>query len=163
MKKGLTNPDLLLSQFLKLYDKQDVLTKLDSRYLIQGYGYSETNCVDMIGKLEQPNVTKIAKELNLTRGAVSKIMKKLIASEDVVSYQNACNKKEIYYKLTTKGQLLYEEHHRRHALWEERDRRFFEKMPEDELAVVIKFMVNFNKYLDKEIKDLKKRKEAPTA
>lgn len=160
MKKPLSYPDLLLAQFLSFYNKQDVLDKLESRYLIQGYGHSETNCVNMIGKLEQPNVTKIAKELHLTRGAVSKIVKKLIASEDVEPYQNPGNQKEIYYKLTAKGRLLYEEHHRRHAMWEDRERRFFEKMEKSELKVIIKFMSSFNKYLDEKIKELKKREGA---
>ncbi|WP_218121850.1 MarR family transcriptional regulator [Desulforhopalus singaporensis] len=128
---------------------------MDSRNVIQGYGISDTNCIEQIGSTENLNVTKIAKKLHLTRGAVSKIIKKLISSGDVISYQHDENKKEIYYKLTEKGRLLYKEHHRRHKAWEERDLKFFNEIQEKELEVVCNFMNSFNKYLDKEIKKLK--------
>ncbi|MCR6546656.1 MarR family transcriptional regulator [Dehalobacterium formicoaceticum] len=158
MRKPKSNPEILLSKYLEMHDKDDILTKSDSRYLIEGYGVSETNCVDKIGVLDQPNVTKIAKELNLSRGAVSKIIKKLISSGDVVSYQNPGNKKEIYYQLTEKGQLLFIEHQKRHESWKERQLKFFENMQQDELAVVCNFFTEFNKNLERQIRESKKKK-----
>lgn len=63
------------SQLVELYEKQDMLNKLTSKEFIQSYGYSEIHCIDLIGKLEKPNVTKISSKLSMTRSAISKIVK----------------------------------------------------------------------------------------
>ena len=39
----------------------------------------ETHCIDYIGRLELPNVTKVAEHMGMTRGAISKMTKKLLA------------------------------------------------------------------------------------
>lgn len=147
--------ELLLYQFAELYEKQDVLTKLTSREFLHSYGYSEIHCIDLIGKLEHPNATKLSVNLSMTRSAVSKITKKLLKNGDVISYQNEDNKKEIYYKLTEKGRLLFDEHFRRHSEWEQRDKQFFEKLDDKELQTVSKFLSEFNKYLEIQITNLK--------
>jgi DNA-binding MarR family transcriptional regulator len=127
--------ELLLSQFAELYEKQDVLTKLTSKEFLHSYGYSEIHCIDLIGKLEHPNATKLSINLSMTRSAVSKITKKLLNNGDVISYQNEDNKKEIYYKLTEK--------------------EFFEKLDDKDLQTVSNFLSEFNKYLEIQITNLK--------
>lgn len=146
---------LLLSQFAELYEKQDILTKLTSREFLHNYGYSEIHCIDLIGKLENPNVTKLSSKLSMTRSAISKIVKRLLNNGDITSYQNEDNKKEIYYKLTEKGKSLFDEHFRRHSAWEERDEKFFEKIDDRDLQTVSKFLNEFNKYLEEQITELK--------
>lgn len=58
----------------------------------------------------------------MTRSAISKIVKKLLANGDIISYQWEDNKKEIYYKLTEKGKALFDEHFIRHSAWEKREK-----------------------------------------
>lgn len=146
---------LLLSQFAELYEKQDILTKLTSREFLHGYGYSEIHCIDLIGKLEQPNVTKLASKLIMTTSAISKILKKLLVNGDIIRYQCDENKKEIYYKLTEKGKALFDEHFKRHSAWEERDEKFFEGVDSDDLQAVSRFLNEFNKYLETQISEQK--------
>lgn len=146
---------LLLSQFAELYEKQDLLTKLTSREFLHGYGYSEIHCIDLIGKLQQPNVTKLSSKLAMTRSAISKIVKKLLLNGDIESYQCENNKKEIYYTLTEKGRALFDEHLSRHRAWEERDMKFFNDITENELQAVSKFLGEFNRYLESQISKLK--------
>ncbi|OOM82198.1 transcriptional regulator AdcR [Clostridium puniceum] len=151
----MSNSKLLLSQFAELYEKQDILTKLTSREFLHGYGYSEIHCIDLIGKLENPNVTKLASKLAMTTSAISKILKKLLANEDITRYQCDENKKEIYYKLTEKGKALFDEHFKRHSSWEKRDEKFFEQINAKDLKTVSKFLTEFNKYLEAQISELK--------
>lgn len=146
---------LLLSQFAELYEKQDILTKLTSREFLHSYGYSEIHCIDLIGKLEQPNVTKLSSKLSMTRSAISKIVKKLLTNGDITSYQFEGNKKEIYYKLTEKGYALFDEHFKRHSAWKERDKKFFEGFNDNDLQTVNRFLSEFNKYLEAQIGELK--------
>lgn len=64
--------ELLLSQLVELYEKQNMLNKLTSKEFIQSYGYSEIHCIDLIGKLGKPNVTKISSKLSITRSLCKK-------------------------------------------------------------------------------------------
>lgn len=146
---------LLISQFTELYEKQDILTKLTSREFLHSYGYSEIHCIDLIGKLEQPNVTKLSSKLSMTRSAISKIVKKLLTNGDITSYKRKDNKKEIYYKLSEKGQILFDEHFKRHSDWEKRDEKFFNQLDDKDLQTVSRFLNEFNQYLEAQIAELK--------
>lgn len=143
----------ILDELTELYEKQDILTELASVDVLKGYGYSDIHCIDVIGKIENPNVTKISKELNMTRGAISKITKKQIASGLISSYTLEDNKKEIYFKLTDKGNELFYEYDKRHKKWEKRQELFLEKQSEETLKRVKEFLKDFNNYLKEEIEE----------
>ena len=149
----------ILDNLAELYEKQDILTELASVDVLKGYGYSDIHCIDVIGKLENPNVTKISKELNMTRGAISKITKKQIANGIISSYTLEDNKKEIYFKLTDKGYELFYEHEKRHKKWENRQEIFLEKQSEETLKKVKEFLKDFNNYLKEEIDEFHEREE----
>lgn len=132
-------------------EKQDLLSKLTERELLHGYGYSEIHCIDAIGSMHKPNVTKIASCLNMTRGAISRLAKKQIAQGLIESYSSKDNKKELYFRLTEKGEALFMEHKKRHAAWKERDSKFFRQYPEDKLSAICIFFESFNAYLNEQI------------
>lgn len=142
-----------LSKLAELYEKQDILTELASADVLKGYGYSDIHCIDVIGKLDNPNVTKISKKLNMTRGAISKITKKQIAKGLISSYTLENNKKEVYFKLTDKGYEIFHEHDKRHKKWEKRQEVFLEKQSDETLEKVNEFLENFNNYLKEEIRN----------
>ena len=50
---------VILDLFTELYEKQDILSKLTQSSSLQGYGYSVIHCLDAIGILDGPNITKI--------------------------------------------------------------------------------------------------------
>ena len=54
---------VILDLFTELYEKQDILSKLTQSSSLQGYGYSVIHCLDAIGILDGPNITKIAEHL----------------------------------------------------------------------------------------------------
>ncbi|MFW2487801.1 MarR family transcriptional regulator [Clostridium chromiireducens] len=145
----------LLTQFTELFEKHDALDKLNSREILHNYGFSEIHCIYLIGNLEQPNVTKISLELSMTKSAISRIAKKLLDNGDIESYQVECNKKEIYYKLTPKGQELFDEHLKIHSSGRERDKKFFEEFDDNDLHIVSEFLSQYNKYLEVQIEKLK--------
>lgn len=148
----------ILDKLAELYEKQDILTELASVDVLKGYGYSDIHCIDVIGKLENPNVTKISKELNMTRGAISKITKKQIGEGLIASYTLQDNKKEIYFKLTDKGNEIFCEHDKRHKKWEKRQEIFLEKQSEETLKRVNDFLKDFNNYLKEEIEEFHEEK-----
>lgn len=62
--------------------------------------------------------------MGMTRGAISKMTKKLLAKGLIEKYTLETNKKEVYFKLTDQGRLLFDEHAKRHQRWEKRDMEF---------------------------------------
>ena len=76
--------DKLLKEIALMLERQDMLSKLTENVCLDEYGYSETHCIDYIGKLELPNVTKVAEHMQMTRGAISKMTKKLLAKGQFV-------------------------------------------------------------------------------
>ncbi len=140
--------NIIMKSFKEIYEKEEILGKraLGSEY--ENYGISEIHCIDLIGKIENPNVTKISQSMNMTRGAISKITKKLINRNLIDKYMNPNNDKEIYFKLTESGEELYKYHEIKHKQWEERNGLFFKTIDKEEQEIVTNFLIKFNSYLD---------------
>lgn len=107
-----------------MLERQDMLSKLTEGKCLDEYGYSETHCIDYIGRLELPNVTKIAEHMGMTRGAISKMTKKLLAKGLIEKYTLESNKKEVYFKLTDLGKHCLRNMQNVTNRWEKRDRSF---------------------------------------
>ena len=144
---------ILLEEIASMLQRQEMLTKLTESVCLEEYSYSETHCIDYIGKTKLPNVTKIADNMQMTRGAISKMTKKLLAKGLIDKYTLESNKKEVYFRLTESGMELFKEHEKRHKLWEERDSRFLARYSNEEIEIVMKFMKEFNVYLEDKIEE----------
>lgn len=146
--------ELLLKEIALMLERQDMLSKLTESQCLDEYGYSETHCIDFIGRLELPNVTKVAEHMGMTRGAISKMTKKLLAKGLIEKYTLETNRKEVYFRLTEQGKLLFEEHDKRHKRWEKRDMEFLSRYSEEDVKTVYRFMREFNEYLENQIETL---------
>lgn len=149
----------VLKQFNSIDEKIDCIKKLTERDILNHYCSSELHCIEVISSIENANVTKISKKLSMTRGAISKITKKLIEKGAIVSYQNGTNKKEIYFRLTDIGEQLNEEHRQWHVDWEERSTLYFNDWSKEDLDVVFSFLETYRSYLDFKIKKIKEKKK----
>ena len=117
----------LLQEIALMLEHQDMLSKLTESQCLDEYGYSET------------------------RGAISKMTKKLLAKGLIEKYTLETNKKEVYFKLTERGKVLFKEHEKRHKQWEKRDMQFLSRYSKEETDTILKFMQEFNVYLDEQI------------
>jgi len=99
--------------------------------------FMEVHCIDLIEKMQDPNVSKLAKAFQVTRGAISKVTKRLIETRAIESYQRPGNKKEIYFKLTDIGKEIYREHEKMHESRIESDSGFFSPLSEAEKEQMI--------------------------
>lgn len=149
----MTIEDRLLDSFKKLYERQEELSKLTDSKLFDSFSNSEVHVVDIIGSKIDVNGIKLAKDLDMTRGAISKIIAKLKDKGAVETYQKKDNKKEIYYNLTDYGQEIYNSHKKAHMDWEKREKEFFKEIKLNELEIVDEFLIKYNTYLDKLIKE----------
>jgi DNA-binding MarR family transcriptional regulator len=144
----------LMNLLAKYMEKQEILSKLTEDEKLHGYNYSEIHTITAIGDLDEPNVTKIAEHMNVTRGAISKITKKLLAQDLIESYQHEDNRQKIFFRLTPSGQFLYDEHEKRHRLWLERDDAFIAQFDAETVKQVERFMTAYNDYLEEQISAL---------
>lgn len=145
--------NLIMRQLKGIYEKEELLGKLAFKGKYENYGISEIHCVDAIGKIQDPNVTKIAQHMNMTRGAISKICKKLSEKKLISKYKKIENDKEVYFSLTELGREMYDYHEIKHQQWEERNNHFFESVNEKEQVLVSEFLKKFNDYLEYLIKN----------
>ncbi|HLR35206.1 MAG TPA: MarR family transcriptional regulator [Tissierellales bacterium] len=147
--------EVFLSNLTELYEKRDLLNKLiENKKLIENYSISEIHCIDSIGKIKDPNVTKLAISLNMTKGAISKITKKLNAQKIITKYTKADNKKEFYFKLTKDGKKVYTKHELLHNKSKEKYIDILNKFDDNEKDVIIKFLEIIVEHLENEIKEV---------
>ena len=142
---------VLMNLFVKYMEKQEILSKLTEDEKLHGYNYSEIHTIAAIGDLKEPNVTQIASYMNVTRGAISKITKKLLEQNLIESYQQEGNRQKIFFRLTKSGQFLHDEHEKRHNLWLKRDDDFIRQFDPGTLKQVERVMKEFNDYLEAQI------------
>jgi len=140
--------------FWDVLNKLIWLNKLKMEESLKGYTPSEVHCIDYIGKNVDSNVTKLAESFHMTRGAASKLTKKLIKKGLVESYQKPDNKKEIYFRLTEQGEVIYKIHEGLHKEIQERDKPVFEQVTEEQFDNMLSFVEKYSKHLDAEIKKL---------
>jgi DNA-binding MarR family transcriptional regulator len=136
----------------ELFNKMAWLNKVKMEDSLKGYKASEVHYIECIGRNADSNVTKLAESLYMTRGAISKITKKLIEKGIIESYQKPDNKKEIYFRLTSQGQRIYKLHEKLHKEFEARDKAVFEQVTEEQFDSMLSFVERYSRHLDVEIK-----------
>lgn len=146
-EKALTNK--MVSFFDYFGDFAQTHEKALNQYLLEcgykgtydkGIKLSEYHVIDCIGRNRLPNATFISKELNMTKGAISKITAKLISNGLIKADHLQNNKKEIYYALTPQGKDAFEVHEKVHELDNKKIKAMFEKYSSDELNTVTRFL-----------------------
>ena len=140
--------------FRDLLDKMAALNKVKMKASLKGYKPSEVHCLEYIGRNANSNVTKLAQSFYVTRGAVSKMTKKLIKKGLIESYQKPDNKKEIYFKLTEQGKVISKTHDELHKEFQERDKAVFEQITGEQFNAMLSFVEQYNRHLDAEIRKL---------
>jgi DNA-binding MarR family transcriptional regulator len=142
----------VMNGFRELYNKLVWLNKDKMEEGLKGFKSSEVHCIEYIENNADSNVTQLAEAFYVTRGAISRMTKKLIQKGLVESYQKSENKKEIYFKLTEQGKEIYKIHENLHKEFQERDKAVFEQVTKEEFDSIISFVEKYSRHLDAEIK-----------
>ena len=141
----------LITLFKEYGDKQEILAKLSESEDLRKYNNSELHIIAAIGDLENPNVTAIAQHMGMTKGGISKNIKKLTNLGLIDSYQADGNNRKVFYKLTASGEDVYKKHDIAHKNWTERDNSFFANYSEEEQGVIADFLEKYIEHIDSEI------------
>ena len=93
----------IMSGITDLNNKLLLLRKPIMEKAMIGFSLSEIAYMEYIALHPDANVTRLAAALYMTRGAISKITKKLEKKGMITSYQKPDNKKEPYLPLKAEG------------------------------------------------------------
>jgi DNA-binding MarR family transcriptional regulator len=149
--QAMNKEEQVIMGFRDVYNKMVFLNKVKMEDSLKGYKSSEVHCIEYIGRNVDSNVTKLAESFYMTRGAISKITKKLIKKGIIESYQKPDNKKEIYFRLTEQGKVTYKIHEELHKEFQERDKAVFEQVTEEQFDIMLSFVEKYGRHLDAEI------------
>lgn len=141
--------EILMSNFRNLFNKIGWLNKDKMEKALNGYKPSEVHCIEAIKEYSQPNVRYLADHLYMTRGAISKLTKRLQQKGLIESFKSDVNKKEIYFKLTNDGEKIYQIHSELHLEFQQRDQKVFDSMTDEQFHNMIEFIEKYNRHLDK--------------
>lgn len=144
--------ELLLNSFRELFNKLSYLNKSKMEEKLKGYSPSEIHFIEYISKNKNCNVTKLAEAFFMTRGAISKLSKKLMDKGLIESYKREDNKKEIYFKLSEKGEKINKIHFSLHEEFQRRDKEIFDSLNDENFNFIMEFIKKYNLHLDEEIK-----------
>lgn len=150
--------DAVIMSFRDLFNKMVWLNKLKMEDRLKDYTSSEVHCIEYIEKNEDSNVTKLAESFYMTTGAITKLTKKLIQKGLIESYKKPDNKKEIYFKLTDEGKVIYKIHEDLHKEFRQRDKVILDQLTEEQFNSMLTFTEKYSKHLDEEIKKLSPNK-----
>lgn len=137
----------LMSELMDLCNEIIWLNKPELESALSEYTLNEVELIENISLIPNANITKLANASYMTRGAISKLTKKLIAKDIIESYQDAKNKKEIYFKLTVNGQKINNIHKELHQSFLERDKEVFKNMTDDEFNNIFRFIGRYRHHL----------------
>ena len=156
--QAMNKEEQVMIGFRDLYNKMNSLNSVKIKERIEdfkpykSYKSSEIHCIEYVGSNVDSNVTKLAESLYMTLGAISKLTKKLIKKGLIESYQKPDNKKEIYFRLTSQGKVIFKVHEKLHQEFWERDKAVFEQVPVEHYDIMLRFVEMYNRHLDAEIK-----------
>ena len=146
----------ILLNFRNLFEKMSWLNTLKMKNSLKSYKSSEVHCIEYIEKNTDVNVTKLAEAFYMTKGAITKVTQKLMDKNVIESYQKKDNKKEIYFRLTSKGKEVFEVHEKLHDEIKKRDSAVFESMSNRQFEDILRFMEDYSRHLDSEIENYNK-------
>lgn len=140
---GMNQAIQILDLLIKIQESSDIFPH-EWEETFDGINLLEIHCIDRIGKIQYANVTKIANEMEMTRGSISKICKRIINKGLVESYQRSDNHKEIYYRLTESGQRIYNGHEKCHHQARQEELSLMNTFSEYEQSIIFRFLNGIN-------------------
>ncbi|MDR2277427.1 MAG: MarR family transcriptional regulator [Vagococcus sp.] len=137
----------LISQMIDLSNEIEWFNRPILEERLKEYPLSEIELIEKIGTIPNANVTKLASASYMTRGAISKLTKKLLSKDMIESYQIEDNKKEIYFRLTSKGEEIRKVHSDLHMTFLQRDKIVFEGMTNEEFDTIFRFISKYREHI----------------
>ena len=107
----------------------------------------EIRTLEILGNYPERNATELAELAGLQKGSFSKLVRRFEQWGLAERYQNAENRKEIFFRLTPLGRQAYDGHYRFHAQTSAETYAYFHQYTEQEQAGILTFIDHYTQYL----------------
>ncbi|MBD0382123.1 MarR family transcriptional regulator [Paenibacillus sedimenti] len=97
---------------------------------------SETHVIEQIGNHETISVTRLAEKMGMTKDAITKISAKLLDRGWIEKFAMSGNRKEVQFRLTPEGRVVYEVHEQYHLYAEKFFQEFINKYTDAEFEFI---------------------------
>lgn len=144
----------LFQSLWNLTNKKRELDEYLVKSLMPSFSVTEIYVIEILG-VAAAKITTVAEKLYMTRGAISKLAKKMSDSGLITLYKQEKNRKEIYMKLTQSGEAAYKRHRIIRDSFTEISQMVYMKRTREQIEAIIKFVDEYNASLDDQIKKLK--------
>jgi len=135
------------------------LTKLINTYntiskIPRGYGtnieiYSaDMHMLEMLGRHPDVRIVEISDMTGLTKGTISKTIKRLLNKKLIVRYQIEGNKKDVYYNLTKLGWEVFNGHDRHHDERNAVVHDLLKKVTDEQREFLMNFLESYTTIID---------------
>lgn len=129
----------------------DAINRMTNRVIVnnrRAYSYipemqlqpSEIHMIDQIGSTEEMNITTLAEQNGVTKGAISKQISRLEGKGLVERYQTPDNRKNVLVRLTDLGWRAYSAHKKFHENQDDAYMRAFESYSPQEQQLILDFL-----------------------
>ncbi|HBC6258580.1 TPA: MarR family transcriptional regulator [Proteus mirabilis] len=154
-KQQVTTQELLngLSELLHLKEanNDESHKKVLAEKGLENYSLTELHVIHCIGEESMRNLTTISDYMAMTRGAVSKICRRLQSKGAIKKIKLADNQKEIFFILTTEGEKLFHTHELLHQQSQAKWITLFEQYDQNERLAIKRFLADVaNRFRHKE-------------
>lgn len=122
------------------YDKKARAFGTDNELFV-----AEIHLIDFIGSNENCCISYIAKSTNVTKGAVSQMVKKLERKGYLIKLDDSGNRSRVIVQLTEKGRKAFEEHRRYHKELDEKVFSVVKKYDEQQRSMLCEFLQEIRK------------------
>ncbi len=108
---------------------------------------TQLHIVALIKQSKNMNNTNLAKELKISKPAVTKAIRKLLEHQIIMENQSGSNKKAIFYSLTNKGDNMAFIHEKLHEEAESKYLSLLEPFQKEQLETIITFLNTITSHL----------------
>ena len=114
---------------------------LDSKPRDYGVGYklysSEIHTIEFVGRYPGSNITELSDKMGITKGAVSQTVNKLVKKKFVEKFRDPGNDKEVYVRLTEKGEKARKGHEDFHKIDESELEKYLLSLDKERLDFIV--------------------------
>ena len=93
--------------------------------------------IEAIHNYPEVNANELARILGITNGAIAQMTNKLIKKGFVEPFRLKGNRKEVYYKLTSIGEVTYEGHEKYHVKIHGSLLKYLDELEEEKIETII--------------------------
>lgn len=108
----------------------------------------EIKTIVLIHENPEANVTKISQKNHVTKGAVSQIILKLEKKKLITRFKRSDNAKEVFFKLTEKGEIALQGHKEYHKEIVETIKNDFMDIPDDKIGFLKDTFLKIDHYFE---------------